>query len=502
MIIRLSYLMILFFCLSVSSVKAVTIDTLITKGLDFTFNMKFDEAVRQFDKLIARDPSHPSGYFMKTAVLFWKFTRNFRSEELGDEFEAVSLHAAEIAEKYHEKNKNDQDGLFYLGGIYGNLGRYYAIKRNYWSAYWNGKKGKNYLEDLVEINPQYYDAYLGLGIYHYYAATVPRFLKIFSFLLGIEGEKEQGLRELHLAVDKGLLTNNEARIFLSTIYMRLEHEYEKALVLVEELNRQYPNNSAFKISIGWVYAHMGLDDQALEIFNEILKNRDPDFQLITNQALFHSGEIYFKRNQFKEAVKYYKEVIENSKEKEEDRSWFYSNCLLNLGRTLEITGNREEAVKYYKQIEENYSEWSYGEAQERLENPYSPEDIKMIIAENYTNNNQPDRAKALLDELMAGLKNRSGDEKKVTEGKIHHYYGKIYLQKKKYEDAKKAFHLVLNSGIEEPEWLISWTHFYLAHTYRDAGNKALARTHYTEAMDTDSFRLKLQAEKELRRLGE
>ena len=64
-------------------------------------------------------------------------------------------------------------------------------------------RGKNYLEDVVEKDPTYYDAYLGLGIYHYLADILPKFVKILSFVLGVEGDRDKGIVELNIAAEKG-----------------------------------------------------------------------------------------------------------------------------------------------------------------------------------------------------------------------------------------------------------------------------------------------------------
>ena len=59
-------------------------------------------------------------------------------------------------------------------------------------AHWHGRRGKNALLSLVEIDPDYNDAYLGLGIYHYYSAVLPKIVRTLSYVMGIRGDKESG----------------------------------------------------------------------------------------------------------------------------------------------------------------------------------------------------------------------------------------------------------------------------------------------------------------------
>ena len=63
-----------------------------------------------------------------------------------------------------------------------------------------------------------YDAYLGLGIYNYLADVLPKFVKVLSFILGINGDKELGLKQIRLAHEKGVFTKTEALFFLGAIY--------------------------------------------------------------------------------------------------------------------------------------------------------------------------------------------------------------------------------------------------------------------------------------------
>jgi tetratricopeptide (TPR) repeat protein len=200
------------------------------------------------------------------------FSEDIKNEQIGEKFRDHSFRAAEVAEERLKKNKNDVDALFYLGGAYGSLGRYYAMTRSYLNAYWYGKKGKEFLEQVVEMDPQYYDAYLGLGIFNYLADVLPRFVKILSFILGIQGDKEVGIDQLELAADKGVYTKTEAMFFLSAIYTYREREYEKAIKILNQLLEKYPGNPGALFTLGRSYSFMGECDKALTAFNEVLKN--------------------------------------------------------------------------------------------------------------------------------------------------------------------------------------------------------------------------------------
>jgi tetratricopeptide (TPR) repeat protein len=180
----------------ISSLRAQdsTALALAIEGIDLGTNLHYKESYEVFQKLIELEPDNPRGYFLRSAIYFWMFSEDMKNEEVGNKFRDLSYEAVEIAEAKLEENENDIEAKFFLGGAYGSLGRYYAMTKSFLNAYWYGKKGKNHLEEVVEMDSTYYDAYLGLGIYHYLADILPRFVKILSFIFGMEGDKEQGIR--------------------------------------------------------------------------------------------------------------------------------------------------------------------------------------------------------------------------------------------------------------------------------------------------------------------
>src|SRR5579864_8736642 len=52
------------------------IDEQIHRGIELTYDMDYAEADRTFDSVIAESPSHPSGYFYKAMVNFWRAVTN------------------------------------------------------------------------------------------------------------------------------------------------------------------------------------------------------------------------------------------------------------------------------------------------------------------------------------------------------------------------------------------------------------------------------------------
>jgi len=73
-----------------------------------------------------------------------------------------------------DKNKEDALSYFCLGKAYGYLSLYKIGKCKWFGAFRCGLKGHSCLKKAVKTAPNFYDAYCGLGIYHYWRSAKSR----------------------------------------------------------------------------------------------------------------------------------------------------------------------------------------------------------------------------------------------------------------------------------------------------------------------------------------
>lgn len=305
---RVIFLLLIIFCPSLIFCQSTKIDSLEHKGMTLVYNMKFIEANDIFDKIIMFEPKNGVGYFLKSVNYYWMWLDNPQNKAIIKKYKEISDSSIDISEEMLDRNENDINAMFYLGGTYGNLGRFYAMNKSWWSAYWDGKKGKNYLKDVVKRDSNYYDAYLGLGIYHYYADVLPKIIKFFSFILGIEGNKELGLQELHLAIKKSKDTRTEAMFFLGAIYNDMEKNYEKALPLFKELFAEYPNNSIFGLALAKCYWELGRYESAKKQFAFLFDKLGRDNKV--RLYMLNYAYMLLSKGFDNDAIRYFKKRIE------------------------------------------------------------------------------------------------------------------------------------------------------------------------------------------------
>ena len=468
------------------------------RGIDYASTLQFNKAVKTFDKMIAMEPENPQAYFLKSATYFWMYSADMHNDQLGEEFKDLSFKAVEVAEAKLEEDEDDIDALFYLGGAYGSLGRYYGIKKSYLNAYWYGKKGVNILEEVIELDSTYYDAYLGLGIYHYLADVLPRFVKILSFILGIDGDRSLGIQELKLAAEKGVFTKAEAMFFLGAIYVYREREYDKAMDIWNSLLKKYPENPGVLIHLGATYSRMGRCQKALEIYEKVMGSLKKEMLTPVSSIHYQVGQVYFKMNEFDKSIASFLKSIETDTLFSGNRRWTYAWSQYWLGQAYTITGDSVKAHKFYSNIEEKDSERVYKMAQDRLENPYKDFNIKLAMIRNNINCSDFSSALVKLDQLK-----NSGNELSSNDlHEIEYYNGQIMFLQGRYNHAIQQLNLVIENESAEDYWCWYWSYYYRGKSYLKLGMAESALDDFDMASDTDSGFLTDRIKKEYMLLGQ
>lgn len=463
-----------------------TLHQLALEGIDYASTLQYKKAAAVFDRMIAREPDNPQGHFLKSAVYFWMFSADMHNEALGEEFKNLSLKAVEVAEKKLDKDADDIDALFYLGGAYGSLGRYYGLTKSYINAYWYGKKGMNILEDVVERDSTYWDAYLGLGIYHYLADVLPKFVKVLSFILGIDGDRAQGIRELNIAVEKGTYTKTEAMFFLGAIYTYRERDYHRAINIWNRLLKKYPDNPGVLVHLGTCYGRMGLCDKAMEVYKKTLEAISDSMLIPVSSIYYQMGQVEFRLNRFDEAIKSFEKSVATDSLYSGNRRWTYGWSHYWCGRACEMNGDLEKARYHYRAAMEDDNERLQRRAEENLEDPMDEVDKRLTIARNLSECQDYPNALSMFETELKKIR-ESGDNsgKKDKTEQIMYEIAEIYYKLGRYNIAINALNDLLNRPEAESKRYYYWAHYYRAASYVKIGMTQKALEDYDVASEDD-----------------
>lgn len=223
-------------------------------GLDHLYHARLEEAAAAFERLRALDPNSPAPDFLLGGIQWHLVTTGPQGFTAGGELEqrffAHMDDAIAAGEARLETDKDNVAAHFFLGGAYGYKARYRALQEKWWDAYRDGRRGVNHLERAVELAPDLDDAYLGLGIFHYYSDVLPSVLKFFAGFVGMSGDRERGLAEIRRAVRGGQLVGVEGRFFLAEIYTTFEEDHWTAYGFSQALRDEFPEHDLF----AWVNA--------------------------------------------------------------------------------------------------------------------------------------------------------------------------------------------------------------------------------------------------------
>ena len=331
------------------------------RGIAYMYRLEFDKAGEQFRQITALAPESPAGYFALAALSWWRYSQNF---DVKDSFRSVEKDfitnaekTIELSGKLIEEGKDLDQAYFFMGSAYGLEGRWYAVQRSWWKAYTRGRKGRKFLKKCVEANPAVYDAYLGLGIFDYYAATLPGTLGLAAKLF-VGGDKERGIEYVRLAKERGRFFKVEARFFLIEIYSMHEHDYKAAYAETAELRAMDPTNMLFRM--GEIMTHMQAEDWAgvlaeSEAFLGAWHVK-PQAGLEQQLAMIHlsAGDALIALKRYEEAVGWLTTGIE--KTGFPDKGWV-TYCYLRRAEALDLLGRRLDALADYGTVLKRPNFW-------------------------------------------------------------------------------------------------------------------------------------------------
>ncbi|MFN3476639.1 MAG: tetratricopeptide repeat protein [Candidatus Methylomirabilales bacterium] len=361
--------------------KASLLDPLkepILKGIDRLMNRDLEAAEALFKNLEGQDQT---GVIVPLLLSYVQLARIEEKEDPDEDLDRYRALMAAVVEKVEgalAKAPQDPDLLFLAGMAFGQKGIADGAAKHYLAAYRGIKKAIRLFEEALKLDPEAYDAYYGLGLYHYAFSRLPGFYRTLASIILPAGDREQGLRELRLAAEKGIYTKMLAKVALLRIYGTPEESYEAALPLAEELIRRYPGSPELYFHLALIYSELGRHPEALRIAEEIRGNIEREENHFTKVMLPRywqlMGKIFMDRDDFSQAIACFKKAIENGNKR---YRWAVAWAWTRTGMIYDLLGQREEARKHYRmalKVETNSIALDY--AKRYLSEPYRREEKK------------------------------------------------------------------------------------------------------------------------------
>ena len=345
------------------SLQSGEIEKQIRRGIEVTYNMDYSLADRIFDSVINESPNHPSGYFFKAMVNFWRAITNTDNTGYDEVYRKLLTQAIEKADLLLDENEFDLAGNFYKGASLGMRARIFAIRPNWQDGIGlllgDAKEGIKYLNILETKVPSNGDILFGRGLYNYYVEAVkednPSLAPIIGFFAA--GNKRAGLQMLEIARDRASYSRTEAKYELMKVNYLYEKNYQASYPISRELVTMYPNNSNFLHYYGFNQVSLGLLDGYDSTYHVILARAREKREGYTikqaREAMYFIGQaaLYRRGGNLDSALYYlYNSNLLSRKISPNEVTWWVPKSELFMGMAYDARGDRKNALEMYNRV--------------------------------------------------------------------------------------------------------------------------------------------------------
>lgn len=349
------------------------------EGIEYIYKVKPDKAKEKFEELIKKYPEHPFGNF-GLAMSKWaslEYLEEESSPELYDEYHNLTQKAIDIGKNWVLKNPRDANAYMCLGGTYGLLARLYVVQHKWLKAYFVGKKAVSNMKKALQIDPELYDSYLGLGLWEYSAGTLPSVIKFLASFL-IRGDAQKGIEYLKLCAQKGHFNKTAAELLLIEIYTQTDSKYANPLEGVKmskEIVNLYPNLAQMHfVLIVSLYEAKMYDEAEKEMLSYLknIENKVESYYPKYYPRIYTSlGTLYMVKGDYDRALSYFTRANEYIKYEEHPSRWAVWGTV-RIGNVYDLKGMRERAVGIYKNAMSYRDQWGFKEyIEEYIKKPFN-----------------------------------------------------------------------------------------------------------------------------------
>lgn len=356
------------------------------KGLDCIYGVDIPSADKYFKEALEKYPEHPFPYF-GIAMVTWanlEYLEDESSPELENKYSELTDKAIDVGKAWIKKHPGDANAYLCMGGLYGLRARLAVLQHRWIKAYFDGKKALKNMHKAVEIDSEMYDAYLGLGMYEYYAGTLPGVVKFLAKLV-MSGNAEEGIRLLNVCREKGYFNALGAKLLLIEIYTQTGSKYADAATAVKwarELRKMFPNHAQMHfVEIVSLYENKQYKESLKESLDYYAKVKDKSNTVYRERflprILTAIGTNYLVEEKYDMASEYFsmaQNTIKNNSSLHPARWAVWA--IVRLGNLCDMRGLRESAVQYYKEAKSFNDEWGFHESVDKyLKKPFTKEEL-------------------------------------------------------------------------------------------------------------------------------
>jgi tetratricopeptide (TPR) repeat protein len=245
----------------------------IRSGIEHIFRAEFNSALSTFKQVCDRYPDHPAGYYYM-ALTYQSMMMHYETARWENIYFNLLDSTRTLVESMLKMSGSDPWLLFFLGNTYAYQGMYEAKRGHLFSGFKDAKTGVDLLKRAVELDSLFYDAYIGIGNYRYWAGKYYRYIRWLPF---IGDERDQGILEIETGMKQSHYSYWEGVNSLAWV------QYDRSRF--DEANRLFFLGAAhFDSSLIWIW---GLADtfKKAENYKEALKYYRKIISVVSDDSL-------------------------------------------------------------------------------------------------------------------------------------------------------------------------------------------------------------------------
>lgn len=384
--------------LSFYGAAAETVDTnplnhnaQVREAFDRFYNMDYGGALARFERIQAAHPDDPiaADYVLYVTVFRELFRLDLldttfyandgfltgkhtvvEDPKIRDRVKALSEKAVAQADDQLKKNPKDVNALFARAWARSLEATYLAmVERSFGAALRQALGAKNDDEKVLQLDPNYVDAKLVVGVYEYVVGALPFGFKLLVGFAGIHGSKSAGMKLLRDSAARGVITSVESRTVMA-LFLRREAKYQQALVINRQLEVQHPRNFLFELEHANLSKDAGQGMKAVNLYRKVIAeaNRPGYFASAhVELAFFGLGASLRGQRLYQQSADAFREgAFQPTTSPELKR-----RCLLAAGESFDLMHQHGKASQQYEAVLNAGSKTVQGElAHKYLRHPY------------------------------------------------------------------------------------------------------------------------------------